>query len=147
MPTNDNEAGAPPPALPLPDPHGHAALLLVESLIHGLIERGVLDADDAVEIIGTAENVQGEIAEQADGRCVPTSATIRARRRGRLPRSVRLPGARSTTALGHQPHALDRHAAVERLGHVIDRQQRDRDRGQRFHLDAGLAGGRAADDL
>ena len=42
MPNNDDNSamlGAMPPML---DPHGHAALLLVESLIHGLLERSII---------------------------------------------------------------------------------------------------------
>ena len=38
-----------------------------------------------------------------------------------------------------QADALDPHAAVDRLDHVVDRQAGDRDGGQRLHLDAGLA--------
>ncbi|RYF22476.1 MAG: hypothetical protein EOO77_04030 [Oxalobacteraceae bacterium] len=49
------------------DAHGHAALLLVESLIHGMIERSQLSSADAIEIIEGAANVQGQIAEAADG--------------------------------------------------------------------------------
>ena len=42
-------------------------------------------------------------------------------------------------ALLDQPDALDAHAAIDRLGHVVDRQAGDRDGGQRLHLDAGLS--------
>lgn len=67
MTTNDNDP-APNGALSsLPDAHGHAALLLVESLIHGLCERSILTAADAVEIADRAVDVQQEIAETADG--------------------------------------------------------------------------------
>ena len=41
-----------------PDPHGHAALLLVESLIHGLIARGTLSVAEAVEIVDVATDVK-----------------------------------------------------------------------------------------
>lgn len=44
-----------------PDPHGHAAMLLVESLIHGLIARSVLSVADAVEIIDIAADVKEDI--------------------------------------------------------------------------------------
>jgi predicted nucleotidyltransferase len=40
-----------------------------------------------------------------------------------------------------QPHLDDHHAAVHRLAHVVDRQQRHLHGGQGFHLDAGLAEG------
>src|SRR5258708_6874767 len=38
-----------------------------------------------------------------------------------------------------EPKAAERHAAVERLDHVVDREQSHRRRGQRLHLDPGLA--------
>lgn len=41
--------------------HGKAALLLVESLIHGLIERGTLTVVQAIEIIDAAVEVEDEI--------------------------------------------------------------------------------------
>ena len=44
--------------------------------------------------------------------------------------------------LERQTRIADHHAAVDRLQHVVDGQRRDRDRGQRLHLDAGRAGGR-----
>ena len=61
MNVNDNHY---PPArapYPAPDPHGQAALLLVESLIHGLIAREILTVADAVEIIEVAAVVKEEI--------------------------------------------------------------------------------------
>lgn len=45
-----------------PDPHGQAAMLLVESLIHGLIARSVISVVDAVEIVDTASEVKEEVA-------------------------------------------------------------------------------------
>lgn len=47
-----------------PDPHGQAAMLLVESLIHGLIERNVLSVAEAVEIIEVAEAIEIEIIDE-----------------------------------------------------------------------------------
>ena len=47
-----------------PDPQGQAALMLVESLIHGLIERGVIDVLAAIEIVQVAREVKFEIAEE-----------------------------------------------------------------------------------
>lgn len=44
-----------------PDAHGQAAMLLTESLIHGLIERNVLSVADAVEIIDIATEVKSEV--------------------------------------------------------------------------------------
>lgn len=40
------------------DGHGRAALLLAESLIHGLIARSVLTVADAIEIIEVAAEVE-----------------------------------------------------------------------------------------
>ena len=51
----------------LTDPQGQAALLLVESLIHGLLARSVITVADAVEIVEMAGDVQVEIAKAADG--------------------------------------------------------------------------------
>jgi hypothetical protein len=60
--TNDNHA-YPATARPRePDAHGQAAMLLVESLIHGLIARSVITVADAVEIVDVAAEVKAEIA-------------------------------------------------------------------------------------
>lgn len=58
--SNDNNV------LPLrePDAHGQAAMLLVESLIHGLIARKVLSVADAVEIVDVAIEVKSEIGPE-----------------------------------------------------------------------------------
>ena len=69
MPSNDNHPAM--PTLPMPDAHGHAALLLVESLIHGLIERSIISVADVMDIIETADSVQVEVAEAADGHGAP----------------------------------------------------------------------------
>lgn len=47
-----------------PDAHGQAAMLLVESLIHGLIARSVISVDDAIEIVGVAAEVKEEVADE-----------------------------------------------------------------------------------
>lgn len=60
-PTNDNNAFN--GALLESDAHGQAALLLVESLIHGLIARQVIRVEDAVDIISIAV----ETAEESAG--------------------------------------------------------------------------------
>lgn len=44
-----------------PDAHGQAAMLLVESLVHGLIARQVITVADAVEIVDTAAEVKADI--------------------------------------------------------------------------------------
>lgn len=46
-----------------PDAYGQAAMLLVESLIHGLIARSVITVADAVEIVDVAAEVTDEIAD------------------------------------------------------------------------------------
>ena len=48
-----------------PDAHGQAALLLTESLIHMLVDRGTLTNTDAVEIVQTAAEVKVEVASAA----------------------------------------------------------------------------------
>ena len=72
------------------------------------------------------------------------------RRPGAAPcqRSLRPVDARLAAALFDQMNALDAHAALGRLHHVVDREARDRHGGERLHLDAGLAfelAGRAHD--
>ena len=54
-----------PPVLVEPDAHGQAALLLTESLIHVLIERGVLTNADAVGVVQMAAEVKVDVAEAA----------------------------------------------------------------------------------
>ena len=46
--------------------HGRAALLLVESLIHGLANRSVITVAEAIEIIEVAAEVEDELA-RAEG--------------------------------------------------------------------------------
>ena len=47
-----------------PDAHGQAAMLLVESLLHGLIKRGVIGVADAVEIVDVAIEVKSDIGPE-----------------------------------------------------------------------------------
>jgi len=44
-----------------PDAHGQAAMLLVESLLHGLVARSLISVGDAVEIVAIAADVKEEI--------------------------------------------------------------------------------------
>jgi hypothetical protein len=60
--TNDNHAAYPPVQAPEPDAHGQAAMLLVESLIHGLVDRAVISVGTAIEIVEAAGEVKQEIA-------------------------------------------------------------------------------------
>ncbi|MGF7151919.1 hypothetical protein FHS96_005587 [Sphingomonas zeicaulis] len=48
------------------EPQGEAAILLVESLIHGLIARSVISAEDALEIVTVAIDVCTDIADVAE---------------------------------------------------------------------------------
>ncbi len=43
------------------DAHGRAALLLVESLIHGLVNRSILPLADAIEIVDIAAEIELEL--------------------------------------------------------------------------------------
>lgn len=70
MSSNDNFVAPVVTSLP-PDSHGQAALLLVESLIHGLIERSVITRQIGLNIIETAISVQGDVARAADGTADP----------------------------------------------------------------------------
>lgn len=60
--TNDNHPY--PAAGPMrePDAHGQAAILLVESLIHGLVERSIISTGDAIDIVEAAAEVKVDIA-------------------------------------------------------------------------------------
>lgn len=55
------------PPAPLPDAHGQAALLLIESLIHTLIARSVITVPDAIEVVEVAAEVRRDIgADRAE---------------------------------------------------------------------------------
>lgn len=71
MPNKDNDTPIREVMFPSPDAYGHAALLLVESLIHGLCENETLSTAQAVEIAERAVDVQFEQAEAADGAGAP----------------------------------------------------------------------------
>ncbi|WP_129586264.1 hypothetical protein [Sphingomonas montana] len=71
MLTNDNDSTMRGSASPSSDHHGQAALLLVESLIHGLCENSTLSNLQAVEIVERAVDVQLAQAEEADGAGAP----------------------------------------------------------------------------
>lgn len=44
-----------------PDAYGQAALLLVESMLHGLIDHSLLTVEQAVELVDIAGEVKGDI--------------------------------------------------------------------------------------
>lgn len=73
MSSNDNEPAVPGTPAHLSDPHGPAALLLVESLIHGLCERSLLTPTAAVAIVDRAAEVQAEVEAKLVDPGVPTS--------------------------------------------------------------------------
>lgn len=67
MDTNDNDTGPTVPTLHPSDSYGMAALLLVESLVHGLCENETIETDEAIDIVERAVSVQFDQAEAADG--------------------------------------------------------------------------------
>lgn len=71
MSSNDNHSTIHAGMTASSDVHGQAALLLVESLIHGLCENETLSAAELVEIAERAVNVQHDRAEAADGAGAP----------------------------------------------------------------------------
>lgn len=60
--SNDNAALA---ASQIAVGHGHAALLLVESLIHSLIDLSVISTSNAVELVATAVEVKEDIIAES----------------------------------------------------------------------------------
>ena len=50
---------------PHPDAQGQAALLLIESLIHSLLDNGALTKPQAIEAIESAMQVKAESADEA----------------------------------------------------------------------------------
>lgn len=62
--SNDNGEQAAPARLAEPDAHGQAAMLLSESILHGLIARSVLTVPEAIEIVEVAAEVKEEIAAE-----------------------------------------------------------------------------------
>lgn len=68
MVSNDNNADLDAASGDAGDARGQAAIILVESLVHGLIERSVITINDAVDIMESALEVQDDyLAEAADG--------------------------------------------------------------------------------
>lgn len=60
---NDNSGLSTPTLLVEPDAHGQAAMLLSESILHGLIARSIITVPEAIEIVEVAAEVKQEIAE------------------------------------------------------------------------------------
>lgn len=67
MPVNGKTPPRPPTngALDCGDAHGRAALVLAESLVHGLCENMIISTGDAVDIVDRAASVQHERAAVA----------------------------------------------------------------------------------
>ena len=61
----DNDTDLPASGTPPMDAHGHAALLLVESLVHGLCEKAVLSTREAINITERAASVQLDFSDAA----------------------------------------------------------------------------------
>lgn len=65
--SNDNDGAASAGAQSTPDGHGQAAMLLVESLLHALVERSVITLEEAIETVDVAAEVeQAMAAERGD---------------------------------------------------------------------------------
>lgn len=62
--SNDNHAARDAAPRREPDAQGQAAMLLVESLIHGLIARAVISTEEAIEIVDMAAEVKAEVAAE-----------------------------------------------------------------------------------
>ena len=58
---------------PLPDAQGQAALLLIESLIHSLLDNGALTKDQALEALDSA----AEVKEESVGERKEAAKTLR----------------------------------------------------------------------
>jgi hypothetical protein len=63
--SNDNDGAHGPTLIPVVNGQAEAAILLVESLIHGLIERSIISVSDAVDITQTAIDAKVGIASDA----------------------------------------------------------------------------------
>jgi hypothetical protein len=64
--------------LPSLDPHGQVALMLCESLLHILVEEGVITKEKAIDAIETVAEVTRQMAENGKG---PRTARPGARQR------------------------------------------------------------------
>lgn len=60
---NDNLSVRPPPPTGEPDAHGQAALILAESILHALVEQKMMTAEQALDIVHSAEEIKTEVAE------------------------------------------------------------------------------------
>ena len=61
----------PPPPPGEPDSHGQAALILVESLLHALVEMSLMTTHQAIDVVSSAQEVKKEVARlsgESEGR-------------------------------------------------------------------------------
>ena len=65
MVSNIRIDGVPVSPVPEPDAHGQAALMLAESTLHALVEKGLLTNTDAMQAVRTAAEVKAEVATAA----------------------------------------------------------------------------------
>lgn len=63
MPPNHNDNEGTPPPRDDPDAHGQAALLLVEAMLHALIETNHFTVSHALSVVETAADVKIDVAE------------------------------------------------------------------------------------
>lgn len=101
MSTNDNDLPVAEAAVTPSDAHGQAALLLVESLIHGLCESATLQTAEAVQIVERAASVQldrvhvaddaAEISQRSHALLVSIAASLRIDEPGLPPSPLLVP--------------------------------------------------------
>src|ERR1700674_3836280 len=82
----------------------------------------------------------GTVSERSGSTPSSTRESASSTERSAISVLGRLVDAGLAAALLDEPDRLDAHAALERLGHVVDREAGDRDRGERLHLHAGSSG-------
>src|ERR1700680_2775556 len=87
--------------------------------------------------IGTVSDGSGSTPSSTRGSAPPGAKSASSTERSAISVLGRLIEAGLAAALLDEPDRLDAHAAFERLGHVVDRETGDRDRGKRLHLHAG----------
>ena len=86
--SNDNGDAVASHTVAEPDAHGQAAMLLSESILHGLIARSVITIPDAIEIVETAEDVRAEIAADLEDTLPTTHKSLSLLRAIRLSLSL-----------------------------------------------------------
>jgi len=84
--SNDDKVPAPGRVRSAGDPHGEAALLLVESLLHELLQGALLTNAQALAVVQSAIDVQCEIDDER-GRD-PAAASIPVRLLGAIAQSI-----------------------------------------------------------